>query len=170
VLWRVQNGELDGVNPKVIVLLIGTNNLGGVRSTDDGDAVAGHVTRGIREILDAVRERAPSARIVLMGITPRNDRDGTVLMPVIDDINARIAAFADGETVVYLNINEKLADRDGRLVEGVTEDGLHLSVQGYQIWADALKPLFTRWLGPPADSDHAPPASGIPPVEVAQPR
>jgi hypothetical protein len=63
-----------------------------------------------------------------------------------------------------LNINDKLADREGRLFQGVTEDGLHLSIEGYQIWADALKPFFTQWLGPPAEVDNAPPASGIPTI------
>jgi lysophospholipase L1-like esterase len=165
VLWRLQNGELDGVNPKVVVLMIGTNNLGNTTSTDDIDAKAEDVAGGIRAILDVVREKAPAAKIVLMGITPRNDADGTAAMPLIDNINARLSAFADGKSIVFLNINGQLADRDGRLREGVTEDGLHLSVKGYQVWADALKPLFTRWLGPPAVVDQAPPATGIPTVD-----
>jgi len=85
-------------------------------------------------------------------------------MPTIDRINAQIAQFADGEAIVYVNLNDSLADGEGKLFAGVTEDGLHLSTKGYQIWADALKPLFTRWLGPPAEVDQAPPASGIPTV------
>jgi hypothetical protein len=89
-------------------------------------------------------------------------------MPAIDQANSRIATFADGETIVYLDINEKLTDRNGRLLDGVTEDGLHLSVAGYQIWADALKPLFTQWLGPPAPTDRAPPATGIPTIDSSQ--
>ena len=98
-----------------------------------------------------------------MGITPRNDDGGsTAVMPTIDKINARIAKFADGEQVVYLNINDKLADAEGKLFDGVTEDGLHLSIEGYQVWADALKPLLTKWLGPPAEVDRAPPATGPP--------
>ena len=83
-------------------------------------------------------------------------------MASINKINANIAKLADGKTIRYLNINDKLADRDGKLWEGITEDRLHPSLKGYQIWADALKPLFTELLGPPANEDHAPPPTGDP--------
>ena len=83
-------------------------------------------------------------------------------MATIDAINKRLASLADGTRIRYVNINAKLAGRDGALVEGVTVDGLHLSVSGYQIWADALKPIFTELLGPPASTDHAPPPTGDP--------
>ncbi|MEX2093386.1 MAG: GDSL-type esterase/lipase family protein, partial [Pirellulales bacterium] len=165
VLWRLEQGELDGVNPKVLVLMIGTNNVGGKRPENE-DAQAEDVAHGVRAILDMVRDKAPAAKVVLMGITPRNDSSqgsgSTAVMPTIDKINARIEKFADGEQVVYLNINDKLADAEGKLFDGVTEDGLHLSIEGYQIWADALEPLFTKWLGPPAEVDRAPPATGPP--------
>ena len=168
VLWRLQNGELDGVNPKVVVLMIGTNNLGNFTSSNDMDVRVEQVTRGIRAILDAIREKAPIAKIVLMGITPRNNMSGNSLLPAIEKINSQVAAFADGDSIIILNINDKLADRNGKLFEGVTEDGLHLSIKGYQIWADALKPLFSQWLGPPGKTDHAPPASGIPTISGVQ--
>jgi (4-O-methyl)-D-glucuronate---lignin esterase len=161
VLWRLKNHELDGLHPKVVVLMIGTNNLG-KDPPSNREATVEDVAKGIRAILDLVQEKAPAAKIVLMGITPRNDRGDAALMPTIDEINARISQFADGKKVVYLNINDKLANQEGVLVEGMTEDGLHLSNKGYQIWADALKPLFTEWLGPPKDRDSAPPASGVP--------
>lgn len=163
VLWRITNGELDGVTPKVVVLMVGTNNIGGT-PPDDEQAKVDEVVGGIEAILDVVQEKAPQARIVLMGITPRNTNGSPAVMPTIDKINDRIAAFADGERIVYLNINDKLADADGKLFDGVTDDGLHLSDKGYQIWADALKPLFTQWLGPPAKEDNAPPPTGIPDV------
>ena len=162
VLWRLAHGELDGVNPKIVVLMIGTNNVGNEPPRNDDDARIEDVSTGIRAILDVVRQKAPDSKIVLMGITPRNDGGGAAVMPLIEKINARISTFADGKTIIYLNINEKLADREGKLFPGVTEDGLHLSIKGYQIWADALKPMFTQWLGPPAKIDKAPPASGVP--------
>jgi hypothetical protein len=101
-----------------------------------------------------------------MAITPRVPSNGIDFMPAINHANSRISAFADGETIVFLNINEKLADRNGRLYDGVTEDGLHLSITGYQIWADALKPFFTQWLGRPLPTDHSPPATGIPTIDT----
>jgi len=163
ILWRLQNGELDGVNPKVIVLLGGTNNLGGRIEPGSEEAKIEEVAAGIRAILDVMQQKAPDATIVLMGVTPRNGRDGnTQVMPAINKINDRISAFADGKRVRYLNINDKLADADGKLFEGMTMDGLHLDVKGYQVWADALKPIFTELLGPPAATDHAPPPTGNP--------
>jgi lysophospholipase L1-like esterase len=160
ILWRLQNGELDGVHPKVIVLLAGTNNLGRFPASDDKVA---EISKGIRTLLDAMRERAPKATIIVMGIFPRNDgSDPKAVMASINRINENIAKFADGKTIRYLNINDKLADKDGMLFEGMTVDRLHLSVKGYQVWADALKPLFTELLGPPAAEDHAPPPTGDP--------
>jgi len=168
VLWRLAHCELDGVNPKVVVLMIGTNNVGNT-PPEDADGRAADVAQGIRAILDLVREKAPAAKVVLMGVTPRNDATHggpLALMPTIHKINEQIEKFADGESVVYLNINDRLADESGKLRPGVTEDGLHLSVEGYQVWADALAPLLTKWLGPRAQDDQGPPASGVPAVGI----
>jgi lysophospholipase L1-like esterase len=160
VLWRLQNGELDKVNPKIIVVLAGTNDVGtAAPGASDEDRVA-TVSRGIRAILDVCRQKAPEAVIVLMGITPRNDKRDA--MAVINRINERIARFADGKKVRYLNVNGLLADSDGVLRQGMSPDGLHLSVKGYQVWADALRPIFTELLGPPAKEDLAPPPTGDP--------
>ena len=165
ILWRLENGELEGVHPKVIVLMAGTNNVGNVPPAGDAEAVAKveEVTQGIASVLDVMRRKAPEATIVLTAITPRNDgRAGTAVMPLIDRINADLAKICDGRRVRFVNINDKLADRDGTLREGVTVDGLHLSVKGYQIWADALKPILTEILGPPAATDRAPEPTGDP--------
>jgi (4-O-methyl)-D-glucuronate---lignin esterase len=158
MLWRIENGELDGVNPKVIVILAGTNNVGQVQGSPD-ERVA-DITRGIRALLDISRRKAPNATIILTGILPRNDNMS--YMPIITRINEAIARFADGRSIRYLNINDKLADRDGRLFEGTTVDQLHLSVKGYQLWAAALEPILTELLGPRAASDQAPPPTGDP--------
>jgi len=161
ILWRLNNGELDGVNPKIIVLLAGTNNVGKESPQGGRDPRVASITRGIKAILDVCRQKAPGATIVLMGITPRNDN--LAVMPIINEINQNIAGFADGGKIRYLNINDRLADKDGRLLDGMANrDGLHLDVKGYQVWADALKPIFTELLGPPAREDHAPPPTGDP--------
>ncbi|HUE81484.1 MAG TPA: GDSL-type esterase/lipase family protein [Pyrinomonadaceae bacterium] len=160
ILWRLQNGELDHVNPKVIVLMAGTNNVGNTPPSGTDDPRVAQVTLGIRAILEVCRSRAPEATIVLMGITPRNDN--IAVMPIIDRINQNIARFADGKKIRYLNINDKLADKDGRLFEGMATDDLHLDVKSYQVWADALKPILKQLLGPPSKEDHAPPPSGDP--------
>jgi lysophospholipase L1-like esterase len=157
MLWRLENGELDGVNPRVIVILAGTNNVG--RDPGD-DAKVADVSRGIRALIDTCRTKAPRATIVLTAIFPRNDNPAVV--PAIQRINENIARFADGKTIRFLNVNDRLADANGTLFEGVTVDNLHLSVKGYQIWADGLKPIFTELLGPPNAVDRAPPPTGDP--------
>jgi cephalosporin-C deacetylase-like acetyl esterase/lysophospholipase L1-like esterase len=165
LLWRLTQGELDGVNPKVIVLLIGTNNVGRIAPLGDESARAAAVTAGIQEILRLCRQKAPAAQIVLMGILPRDDNPA--VMPIIDRINRSIAGFADNRHIRYLNINRQLADEHGRLYDGMTDpDHLHLSAKAYQVWADALKPILSQALGSPAAVDAAPPPSADPSTEV----
>jgi len=157
ILWRLEHGELDGVNPKVIVVLAGTNNLGGETT---GDGKVEEITRGLRAIVDACRAKAPGATVVLTAIFPRNDN--LAVLPQIARVNANLAKMADGKTVRYLDVNDRLADKDGRLFPGMMGDGLHPTVKGYQVWADALKPILTELLGPPAATDQAPPPTGDP--------
>lgn len=157
VLWRLRNGELDGVNPRIVVIQAGTNNVG---STPGGDEKVEDIVRGIRAIVETCREKAPNATIVLTAIFPRNDRKG--VWPEIVRINERIARLADGRKIRYVDVNRELADVDGTLRGGLTVDGLHPTVQGYQVWADALRPIFAEILGPPAAVDQAPPPTGDP--------
>jgi cephalosporin-C deacetylase-like acetyl esterase/lysophospholipase L1-like esterase len=161
ILWRLNNGELDGVNPKVIVLLAGTNNIGTVVPAGGETAMVEDITRGIKAVLQVFQTKAPNATIILMGIFPRNDAMSA--LPVILRINRNLAGLADGVKIRYLNINDKLADADGRLFDGMMNaDKLHPALKGYQVWADALKPLFTELLGAPAKEDLAPPPTGDP--------
>ena len=159
ILWRLENGELDGVNPKVIVIQAGTNNVGA--QPGDAEKVA-DITRGLAAILNICRQKAPKATIVLTAIFPRND--SMAVMPEIDQINAGLARLADGGTVRYLSVNDKLADKDGQLFPGVMNerDKLHPTLAGYQAWADRLKPILLELLGSPASTDHAPPPTGDP--------
>jgi (4-O-methyl)-D-glucuronate---lignin esterase len=161
ILWRLNNGELDGVNPKVIVLLAGTNNVGRNVPAGGDDATVADITKGLRAVVDLMRAKAPNATLILTAVFPRNDN--IAVMPTINKINANISRFADGKKVRYLNINDKLADKDGTLYPGMmNSDRLHPAIKGYQVWADALKPLFMELLGPPGKEDHAPPPTGDP--------
>jgi lysophospholipase L1-like esterase len=157
ILWRLENGELDGVNPKVIVILAGTNNVGTTPADDDTIA---EITKGIKAIVGVCRQKAPSATIVLMAIFPRND--SLLVGPTINRINENISKLADGKSVRFLNINDELADKNGILFDGTTIDKLHPSLKGYQAWADKLRPILVELLGPPASVDHAPPPTGDP--------
>ncbi len=161
ILWRLENGELEGVNPRVIVILAGTNNVG----KEPGDeAKVEDVARGLAAIVRVCREKAPRATIVLTAIFPRNDNPAVV--PTIDRINARLAKLADGRSVRFLDVNARLADARGQLFEGMSVDNLHPSLAGYEVWAEGLRPILTELLGPPAATDHAPPPTGDPSAAV----
>jgi lysophospholipase L1-like esterase len=158
ILWRLENGELDGVNPKIIVLLAGTNNISGPAGDE---ARVADITRGLKTVVDLCQKKAPDAVIVVMGIFPRNDNANA--NATIDKVNENLAKMADGKKIRYVNIKDKLADKDGKLLEGMMNtDRLHPDTKGYQVWADALKPIFTEILGPPAKEDHAPSPTGDP--------
>ena len=158
ILWRLENGELDEVNPKVIVVLAGINNVG--REPGGPEKVA-DITEGIKRLLQVCRDKAPNATVILTAIFPRNDSPAVI--PVIKEINENIARLADEKKVRFLNINDKLADKDGRFFPGMfNHDQLHPTVEAYQVWADALKPVFTELLGPPAKLDLAPPPTADP--------
>ena len=152
ILWRLRNGELDGVNPKVIVVQAGTNNVGSSSASD--------IAKGVKAIVDECRKRAPNATVLLTAVFPRNDNSHA--WPTIQEVNRRIAKLADGRRIRFLDVNDKLAEPDGKLLPGMTVDNLHPSARGYQVWADGLKPILTELLGPPAATDHAPPPTGDP--------
>jgi lysophospholipase L1-like esterase len=168
ILWRLHHGELDGVHPKVIVLLAGTNNVGNRAPAGGEEAKAADITRGIKAILDAMQAKAPDASIILTGVFPRNDN--LAVMPLINKINENLSTLADGTKIRYLNVNDKLADKDGRLFDGMMnpDDKLHPTIKGYQVWAEALKPVFTELLGPPVKEDHAPSPTGNPGAPVPE--
>jgi len=164
ILWRLENGELDRVNPRIIVLLAGINNVG---TDPGGPEKARYVAGRVRTLVDVCRQKAPDATIVVTAIFPRNDN--MAVIPVITEANRRIAEIADGRKVRFLDINRKLADDNGKFFEGmVNADQLHPTLKIYQVWADALKPIFTEILGPPAATGHAPPPTGDPSATKTQ--
>jgi len=158
ILWRMQNGELNGVYPKIVVLQAGANNLPWRGAADI--TKVDEVVHGIRAILAEYQKRVPDATIILTAMFPRTQN--MELAPAIRRINERIETLTDGNKIRFLNINDHLADATGRLLPGVSSDGLHLEEPGYDIWAQALKPIFEEILGPPATEDHAPPPTGNP--------
>jgi lysophospholipase L1-like esterase len=139
-------------------VLAGVNNVG----TEPGGAEkVEDITQGLKAILDVCQAKDPNATIVVTAVFPRND--SMAVIPTINQINRNLARMADGRTVRYLDINDKLADQEGRLFPGMMNaDQLHPTLKAYQVWADALKPILTELLGPPAKTDHAPPPTGDP--------
>ena len=167
MLWRLQNGELDGVNPKIVVLMAGTNNVGRATPLGDAQARAAEVARGVTAVVREIRKRAPKAT---RGhhrhhAAQRQHRGHAHHQSRPTWTSPRLA---DGKSVRYVNINEQLAIPDNQLREGMANDGLHLTPKAYQVWADALKPIFTEILGPPATVDRAPPPTGDPSAETSR--
>ncbi len=158
ILWRMRNGELEGVSPKVIVLQAGTNNLpwqGPATEAQIDDVVS-----GVRAIIAEFTKRFPDATIIVTGLFPRSQNPK--LATAIVTINDRIKRLTDGKRIRFININQDLTDATGELLPGVTSDGLHLQKPGYDVWAAALKPIFFEVLGPPAASDRSPAPTGDP--------
>ena len=139
VLWRVQNGELDGSGARVVVVMVGTNNLATARADD--------VARGIAAIVGTVRAKLPNAVVVLNAILPRGAPDDP-LRAKAADVNARIAQLADGERVRWVDAGPAFLEPSGALVPGVMPDGLHPSRAGYELWATALRPVLAGALSP----------------------
>lgn len=134
VLWRIQNGELDGgIKPKACVLMIGTNN----SATDTAEGIA----KGVTAIVETIRTKQPQAKILLLAVFPRGSKPDGQLNPQNDklkQVNAIISKLDDGKNIFYLDIGPKFPLIDGKLDKAVMPDFLHLSTAGYQIWADAI--------------------------------
>ena len=143
VLWRLQHGELEGIAPRVIVMMIGTNNTGD-RQEDPRTTAA-----GIRRLVDEIRLRQPKAKILLLGIFPRDEKPGSTLRQLNDRVNGIISGYADDRSVFYLNIGESLMNPDGTLSREIMPDLLHLSDKGYAIWARRIEPTLQRLLATP---------------------
>ena len=151
VIWRVENGELDRIKPRVVVLMLGTNN--SARHT--GAEIAAADTKLIR----LIREKLPETKVLLLAIFPRAarpDRDGNLTeaalaeaarrMAVIHDANAALAKLDDGVNVRFLDVGPKFLAPDGSIPREIMPDQLHLSPAGYRIWADAMQPLLDEML------------------------
>jgi lysophospholipase L1-like esterase len=158
MLWRMQHGELEGVDPRVVVLQAGANNLPwrGAASADRVDDVVG----GVRTLVDEFQQRFPGAEIILTAMFPRSQNPD--LRPAIEEINERLEALAEGRGLRFLNINAELMDRQGALRQEMSRDGLHLEKPGYEVWGRALRPVLEEILGPRSGEDFAPPPTGDP--------
>lgn len=131
VLWRITNGELDGIKPKTVVLMIGTNNVG----SDTAEGIA----KGITVIVETIRTKQPQAKILLLAVFPRGEKASpNTGRDKLKQVNAIIAKLDDGKNIHFLDIGEKFLQPDGSITKDIMPDFLHLSAAGYQIWADAI--------------------------------
>jgi lysophospholipase L1-like esterase len=140
VLWRVENGELEGIQPRVVVLLIGTNNHG---YEDNGQPrnLTPEIIAGVSNLVRRIQFHLPQARLLLFGVFPRGERNDPIRAQV-KAVNAGLAALADGDKVKFLDIGQKFLAPDGTLPRTLFPDLLHPNTRGYQIWADTLLPAL----------------------------
>jgi lysophospholipase L1-like esterase len=137
VLWRLQNGELDGFKAKCIVLMLGTNNVSAGRAIRNTNA---EVLDGMKLVINEIRTRQPQAKLLLMGIFPRGRTADDPYRQPIKDINTELAKYDDGKNIFYMDIGDKFLAPDGSIPMDVMPDqpALHPNEKGYQIWADAI--------------------------------
>lgn len=138
VLWRIQNGELEPIDPKLVMLMIGTNNTGANSAPE--------IAEGIEAIVKHIRAKKPSTKILLLAVFPRDEKPGTDRRVKIDEINKTISKLDDGKMVKYLDIGSKFLAEGGILPRDVMPDLLHLSEKGYNIWGEAVEPTIQALL------------------------
>ena len=137
VLWRLQNGEFEGVTPKVVVLMIGTNNMQ-INTVDE-------IAAGVEAICSTIHARSASTKILLLAIFPRGQKPDAIRAKV-DDVNRRLARLDDRDDVTFLDIGAKFLEPDGSISVEVMYDYLHPSAKGYAIWSAAMAPARERLL------------------------
>jgi lysophospholipase L1-like esterase len=138
VLWRLQNGELDGIKPKLGVLMIGTNNLGANKDEEIAD--------GIKAIVDELHKQIPETKLLLLGIFPRSMKADDPARGRIKHINSIISMLDDGKSVKYVDIGDKFLEADGTLPKSIMPDGLHPNSKGYEVWAEAIAPTVQEMM------------------------
>lgn len=153
VLWRMENGNFDGLNPKLIVVMIGTNNTGHQGrpypeiNNQIYSSTAQQTADGVELIVRKLQKKMPEAKILLLGIFPRGEKPDDRFRKQNEETNALIAKLDDGSRVKYLDIGKAFLEPDGTLSREIMPDLLHPGEKGYQIWADAIEAEVKKGLG-----------------------
>ena len=140
VLWRLRNGEINGLKPKLTIIMIGTNNTG--HRMDP----AHETTQGIELIIDEIRKQTPSSKILLLSIFPRGLDANDKYRQRNTEINELLPSLADQKLTFHLNINDKFIDTKARLSKELMPDLLHPNQKGYEVWIKAIKPTVNQLL------------------------
>ncbi len=140
VLWRLDNGNIDGISPKVAVIMIGTNNSNG------DDNTAEEIADGIIAICKKLRAKLPRTKILLLAVFPRAETP-CPQRGKIAEANKIASKIADGKMIHYLDIGPKFFQPDESISKEIMPDFLHLTPKGYQIWAEAIEPTVAKLMG-----------------------
>jgi beta-glucosidase len=139
VLWRLDNGNVDGISPKLAVLMIGTNNSG----TNTSEQIAD----GVKAIVEKLRTKLPKTKVLVLAIFPRGADNANKNRQVNTKANEIISKLADGDMVHYLDIGPKFLAEDGTLSKEVMPDLLHLNEKSYTTWAESIEPTVKKLMG-----------------------
>ncbi len=139
-LGHIAGGILNGLHPKVVVIMIGTNNIGHAKGEKPEWAAA-----GIKKIVETVHAKLPNTKVLLLGVFPRSNKDSPYRQAVTA-INDIISKFDDGSKTRYLDLTSKFLDANGEIPKDIMPDGLHPNAAGYEIWAKSMKPLLDEMM------------------------
>ena len=140
VLWRIEHGELEGIHPRVVVLMIGTNNVG----SNSADEIA----QGVTAIVKDLRKRLPETKVLLLGVFPRGQKPNPG-RDKLQEVNRQISRLDDGSHVSYLDIGKAFLNPDASISRDIMPDYLHLTARGYRLWSEAMEPTLWRLLDEP---------------------
>ena len=138
ILWRIDQGELDGISPKVVVLMIGTNN--------GGSYTADQIAAAVTKIVTTVHAKLPETKVLLLAIFPRAEKADNPVRVKLQQVNAAISKLDDGKQTRYLEIWKQFLADDGTLTKEIMPDFLHPNAKGYQIWAESMQPLLDEMM------------------------
>jgi lysophospholipase L1-like esterase len=137
VLWRLNNGEIDGLKPKWIVLNIGTNNSTGTKNARENTPA--ETAAGVEAILSLLEKKLPDSRVILMGVFPRGAKAKDPARAYISELNGLLAKIAETRQIPFIDLRDKFVDAGGKLRTELMADVVHPAERGYAIWAEALK-------------------------------
>jgi lysophospholipase L1-like esterase len=140
LLWRLEHGELEGISPKVVVVLIGSNNV--FYFADEKPEWA---ARGIEKIVTMILARSPTSNVLLLGIFPRDEKESRVRL-TINAVNREIQHLGDGARVRFVDLGAQFCDGSGNIPVDIMPDAVHLSAKGYEIWERALESILPDML------------------------
>jgi N-acetylglucosamine-6-sulfatase len=141
ILWRLQNGQVGNLHPKLVAIMIGTNEIG---------LPTAQLADGIKAVVADYRKCCPGAVILVQGIFPRGHLPTDPVRAQVKAVNQVISQFADGKNVIYIDFGDKFLEPDGTISADTMSDFLHPTAKGYQIWADAIQPIIDKYF--PASS------------------